>query len=198
MKVNMILILKIASFISSLFPLSVYLFIKYFGNEKAFNNNGLLTPNNTALVLVLFEVASVFFVIYYYKVYLKSNNNNFIKIKLSNIQQEKANTTSYLLSNVLPIISLDFSDVAGVTFAILLVLFMGIMYLKNNLYYINPLYDLIGVKTYNATIISIDDDDNKIKELHKTLISTINLYEFDNSKFKSLENSDTLIVFKEL
>lgn len=198
MKLRMISILKITSFISSLLPLSLYLFIKYFRHGRVLHKIHLLTPNNIVVFLMLLEIASVVFVVYYYKIYTQSNNDNTIRVKLSNIQHERVNTTSYLLSNVLPIITLNFRDMAGIAFIILLIFLMAIMYTINNLYYINPLYDLIGIKTYTATIIQIDENDNKIKELHKTIISTINLYEFDNSKFKAIENVDTLIIFKEL
>ena len=192
-----ILILKITSFVSSLLPLIIYLFIKYIGHDRVFHKIPFLTPNSIVILMLLLEIASIIYVIYYYKIYTTSNNNNYIRVKLSNIQQEKANTTSYLLSNVLPIITLDFRDMAGILFVTILISFMGIMYVKNNLFYINPLYDLMGIKTYNATIIKIDENDNTIKELHKTIISIINLYEFDNSKFTAIENLDTLIVFKE-
>lgn len=191
-------ILKITSFISSLLPLTVFLFLKYINNNRVFHNIKLLTPNNIVIFLGVIQVISILYVVIYYKYFINRRNNNYIKIRISNVKQEKSNTSNYLLSNVLPIISLDFKDMAGITFVVLIIIFLAFMYVKNNLYYINPLYDIIGIKVYSCNIKLLNDNDQEVKEINKTLISIVNLYEFNNNRYKAIENVDTVIITKEL
>lgn len=191
-------ILKITSFISSLLPLTVFLFLKYINNNRVFHNIKLLTPNNIVILLCIIQVISISYVIIYYKYFVNRRNNNYIKIRISNVKQEKSNTSNYLLSNVLPIISLDFKDMAGITFVVLIIIFLAFMYVKNNLYYINPLYDIIGIKVYSCNVKLLNDNDQEVKEINKTLISIVSLYEFNNNRYKAIENVDTIIITKEL
>lgn len=191
-------ILKITSFISSLLPLTVFLFLKYINNYRVFHSIKLLTPSNIVIFLIVIQVISISYVIIYYKYFINRRNNNYIKIRISNVKQEKSNTSNYLLSNVLPIISLDFKDMAGLTFVVLIIIFLAFMYVKNNLYYINPLYDIIGIKVYSCTIKLLNDNDQEVREINKTLISIVNLYEFNNNKYEAIENVDTIVITKEL
>lgn len=201
-KISNILILKITSFISSMFPLIVFLLLKYYNKFSFYKHKkSIVSPHQIVIFLFVIEMLSVIYVIIYYKVIIKSRGfkryNNIILVHLTNLQQEKINTSNYLLANVLPIISLQYDNFANVFFVIFIIMFLAFMYIKNNLYYINPLYDLLNIKAYNSKITKINND-NTTKELNKIIISTIDLYEFTNNEYDAIENFDNIIVIKEV
>lgn len=206
-KANNYNLMKVCSFISSMFLVSFYLVMQYSDNNKIliafkfkkvilFNKFiELITPNNICRLLMIVEILSILYLIYFFKIRIKNNSkNNYLPVKVKgNITQDRASTTGYLLANVLPIITLELDKGYKVIFFILLVSALGYMYIKNNLFYINPLYDLLNIKVYSCMLETVNER-TKPKPINKVVISTINLYEFKDRIYLGIESTDNVII----
>ncbi len=76
---------------------------------------------------------------------------------------EKENITDrhflgYFSLFVLFALQLDLSFVSGYIVYLLILIFIGIVYIKNNLYYINPLLNILGYNFYNITYSAVGSD----------------------------------------
>lgn len=190
--------IKILSFISSMFPLSIYLILNYFGEYNMLYGVKYLNPHNIVVAIAVLEFISIIYIIVFYKKSIYSENNNYIRVKLENPIQEKTNTSNYLLANVLPIITFEMDNANKIIFICILILLLGYMYIKNNLYYINPLYDIINVRIYNCKIIVVDNTGKTIKVLDKIVVSKFHLYKFENRVYKAIEEKDTVVIVEEI
>lgn len=184
-------ILKITSFLTSMFPLSLYLLLKYIHeNEKVFK---YIQINIFFIGLFIIEVISIFYILYFFKrKIVKSSNLNRKSYTLKNITQEKTSTSNYLLSNVLPVVSLETDNVSNIIFFVVLLLLLAFMYIKNDLYYINPLYDIINIKSYKGDVYLNNERDNEIE----FIISSIPLYEFNTREYTGTKFKNILIISK--
>lgn len=192
-------LLKITSFISSMFPFIIYLTLKYWNSTEGFDICNYVTPKRIVILILGLCILSILYIIIFYNFFIKNNDNvNYKRIKLSKgISKEKTNTSDYLLANVLPVVTLEMDEVYKIIFIIIIVILLGIMYIKNNLYYINPLYDLIDVKIYSGEVTIVDNNNVEQKDINKMIISKINLYTFKNKYYKAIEGIDTIIITEE-
>lgn len=184
-------ILKITSFLTSMFPLSLYLLLKYINeDEKVFK---YIQINIFFISLFIIEIISIFYILYFFKrKIIKSSNLNRKSYKIKNITQEKTSTSNYLLSNVLPVVSLNTDNVSNIIFFVVLLLLLSFMYIKNDLYYINPLYDIINIKSYKGDVYLNNERENEIK----FIISSIPLYEFNTREYTGIKFKNILIISK--
>lgn len=199
--------MKVCSFISSMALVVFYLAMQYRRNntilisfrfKKIILLNDfirLITPNNICMILILVEIFSIIYIFYFFKIRVKNNNrNNYLPVKIKgNITHDRASTTGYLLANVLPIITLELDKGYKVIFFILLIFALGYMYIKNNLFYINPLYDFLNVKVYSGVLETVNER-STAREINKVIISTVNLYEFKDREYIAIEGIDNIII----
>lgn len=183
-----ILLLKITSFISSMFPLSLFLLLKYGKNNKKLFMD--IEAKHIVVFIFIVELISILYIIYFYKWKTNKGAFNVKDYHLKEIRLEKTNTSNYLLANVLPIITLDMEKRYSLIFYICLIILLGFMYIKNNLYYINPLYDILNIKVFSASVYYKD----KLNPEITFIISMISLYEFDNNIYRGIRFGDILII----
>lgn len=183
-------LLKLSSFITSMFPLSIFLCLKYFKDYKLFL--GIIPRNIFVNLFMGMEIIALIYVIYFYKLKCKSSQLNILNKELKDVSQERTNTSSYLLSNVLPVITLEIESNYNFIFVFILILLLGFMYIKNRLFFINPLYDIVNIKTYSGEARDV----GSINFSRKTIISLVNIYEFTNNNYEAIEYGDILIVIK--
>lgn len=190
-------LIKFTSFISSMFPFSLFLILKYHDNNIVLLKHIPLLKNIKLNLIVIFifliTLISVGYVFYFFKIKIKNDRKNKLnkeKYHLRDIVQEKTNTSSYLLSNVLPVITLDMDNKENIIFMIILIILLAFMYIKNDLYYINPLYDLINIRIYNAECYKLDSEVSSLK----LVISLIPLYEFQDNVYEGIDYKDILII----
>lgn len=183
-----ILLLKITSFISSMFPLSLFLLLKYGKNNKKLFMD--IEAKHIVVFIFIVELISILYIIYFYKWKTNKGAFNVKDYYLKEIRLEKTNTSNYLLANVLPIITLEMEKRYSLIFYICLIILLGFMYIKNNLYYINPLYDILNIKVFSASVYYKD----KLNPEITFIISMISLYEFDNNIYRGIRFGDILII----
>lgn len=189
-RIQKLYLMKIASFISSMIPLSVFLVLKYYNNYEIVMK---YIPVNI-LVNSIFGITilSLIYIICFFKILIPKGNFNRNIYRMENIVQERTSTSTYLLSNVLPVVALGMDYMYNIVFLVVLILFLSFMYIKNNMYYINPIYDLINIKVYKADVF--ENGNRNLKNIF--IISCITLYGFENTDYEGIKFGDILIINK--
>ena len=188
-----LIFMKICSFISSMFPFSFYLTLKYW-NEYTLVF-GIIPQNIIANSIFVIEIISILYLVNFFKYEIKNGNfNKETNYHLKEIKQEKTSTSSYLLSNVLPVVTLEIDKMYSVIFLVSLIFLLAFMYIKNNLYFINPLYDILGIKVYQGNIFQDKVQNKNIQYV----ISVGSIYDFNDNMYEGVAHKDTLFITKKI
>lgn len=150
------MLLKIMLFLSAFAPL--YLLVELNLIIEIINDNLHFNVLNTimlALMLVLFVMGIMGIII----LLNKKNTSTKIKIiKLNNITDQ--HFLGYFSLFVLFALSLDLSKISYAVVFLIIQVLIGIVYIKNSMFYVNPLLNIIGYSFYD--IIYLDINENKI------------------------------------
>ncbi len=167
-------IYKSGLFISSFFPLYILLMIDnyyYFNSlEKlqeiyTFTNLNITIFSIVICLLILISIISVTSI-------LISKQNESHKFK--NILKTEDDILSYIVTYLLPLLSMDILETNSLLMNGALFLLLGFIYVKSNLIYLNPLFLIFG---YNIFITQ----DNDI------IISNYDIYDFKNNENERLK-----------
>lgn len=182
-KVNKFLFIRIISFVSSIFPFSLYMFIEYNNDTYQFWGLWYITPKYAVYLLLIIQVISILYMIYFFRFGgVKRNSMNKKIIKVLELRKIKDGTTNYILANVLPIATIEMDNENKALFVIVLLTLLGYMYVRNNLLYINPIFDLIGVNVYECKCIVYNANMSFENIYEGIIISGISIY--INNKYK--------------
>lgn len=154
--------LKIGLYLSSFSPLFLLLLIKEI--IEILNKNWTLNVLNSILLIILFSlfVYGVLSGFYLLKNIVQKNGER-IKVKSKTNLTDK-NFLGYFSIFVLFAISFEIEMCSMAFIFFLIIFFIGVVYIKNDMYYINPFLHMIGYSYY-----SIDVEQGG-------LIKTINAY----------------------
>lgn len=190
----MLMLFKIASYISSLFLLAIYICSLYFNEEKMvlipYININFNIHCLQFVLLVIVLVALIYFIIYIFFIASNKKLNNIENIEIIELKQEKFNSLNFLFCNILPVTTLELNYKRNVILVILLLVILGYIFIKNDMFYINPLYDILGIRIYEATVLV-----GRATTPKKTiLISRKKIYDTNNvSAFGVLKNNIVFI-----
>ena len=165
------LMMFVGVFIPLYFLLEIHLII------EIINGNLHFTVLNTILLVLLFVLIIVGII--GVSITLKTKNHTSKKIKIL----EQQNITDqhffgYFSLFVLFALSYDLSKVAMSVVFIIILVFIGIVYIENELYYINPFLNLIGFSFYKVKYV--EENSNNIKETLVFYRGKIELNQFYN------------------
>lgn len=145
---------KTILYLSSFFPLFILLIIQNIAirDEKGilkisvffdqFLEDGLFSPKSFFWISVLvFLVVSFFSIVSFYKFYIQSVG---VEGKLLGENYERADTLGYIVSYIVPLVSMDISSYRSILVNYLLFFIIGIFYIKNNQFFMNPIFNLLG------------------------------------------------------
>lgn len=142
--------MRLRMFISSYFPLYIILLILYKDKINDINKiKNILTFKDITvsifiIILVLFCIISIFTCIDLKKT--KGNENH----TFNNIESTGDTIISYMMTYIVPILSIDILDSKTIIINIILYILIGFMYIKLKLIYLNPLFLFCGYYVYNA------------------------------------------------
>ena len=148
--------LKIVLYVSAFIPMYVLLFVKFI--VEIINNNLTFNVLNsimllTLIFLTLFSCISVFII-------LKKKKLKTQKIKiLSSKNTTDQHFLSYFSLFVLFALTFELEKVSMALIFVFILTMIGFVYIKNNLYFINPFFNILGYSFYD--VITIDEDNNK-------------------------------------
>lgn len=185
---------KFASYISSLILVSIYVFFLFSDKEKIVSipyiniKFNIYTLRFVLLIIVLAML--IYFFVYLFIIIDSKKQNNIVEIEIIELQQEKFNSLNFLFSNILPVVTLNLNEDCNVILCIVLLIVLGYIFIRNDMFYINPLYDIVGVRIYEALVLA-----NGATIPRKTiLISRKKIYGINNvSAFGVLKNNIVFI-----
>jgi hypothetical protein len=143
--------IKFILFLSSYTPLFIILIIKNINFDK------LSIIKNNLFVISLF----ILIIVSNYALKLSIDQIKDMSpksIEVKNVSQKTGDTLNYLVTYIIPFITLDSNSIRNITSLGVLLFFMGIIYTNSNLIYTNPILNLFGYKIYEV----IDKNDNLI------------------------------------
>jgi len=146
--------IKILFFISSYFPLFVFLVINnitpndnkkhsYKGYKEIWANMDLNTKIfwMTIFILIIVSILAMYFITHW----MTTRH----PMDVPNVNLLKDEVMSYVVTYVVPLLSLDIKNTASLIINLLLFITIGIIYVKNDLIYLNPVLSLFGYRVYS-------------------------------------------------
>ncbi len=145
-------------YLSAFMPMYVLVFIKLvveiINNNLSFN---VLNTINFATLLLLI-IGGVIGLLWNVK-YNNEKSNEIIILKSENITDK--HFLGYFSLFVFFAIPLDLSLVSAYCVYVLVLIFIGIVYINNSLYYINPLLNILGYNFYDIEYRDVDSGEIK-------------------------------------
>ncbi len=134
-------------FLSAFVPMFVLIFVRLIVDMMNHNLsfNVLNTLNFVTLILLI--ALGIFGLIW--NIRSKEGTKEITIISRSNITDQ--HFLGYFSLFVLFALQLDLSLVSGYCTFVLIIIFIGIVYIKNSLFYINPLLNILGYNFYDIT-----------------------------------------------
>jgi len=147
---------KVVSYISSLIPVWVYLAI-IFAFPLEFNGKiyriAFLWKFIIVGAIIGLIIVSILITLLQTKRFLKPTTGN-VNVVIRQITPLKDLSYITLIQNTLPVVTLVFSlNYATIAFTSALIIVLGIIWCKNNLYFQNFLFDFMGVRVYTAMLV---------------------------------------------
>lgn len=135
------------------------------------NNNLTMNVTNTCVMLALiflFLLGTIGLLCI-----IKFNNKKYKTIKvLSKKNITDQHFLNYFSLFVLLALTFDLSKICFVCVFVVIIIFIGIVYIKNNIFYVNPLLNILGYSFYDITY---EDSDGKTQELRIFFKGTLDL-----------------------
>lgn len=180
-------ITKIFLYLSSFFPLFILLVIQnikirndedwYNMNEfvNQFFVNGLYAPESIFwIVVIIFIISSIISIVIFILGFVNASGD---EASLIGENFERADTLGYIVTYIVPLISMNISSYRSLLINFSLFFIIGIFYIKNNQFFMNPLFNVMG---YN--ILSSDGGC-----IYVTKLSPREMKEIANEKSKVLQ-----------
>lgn len=150
---NMIKIEPILIYIHSLWIFFALSVINTF-NPNFFDVSLFFNVNfHSAITLNIFPLICIFFLLigFLYQLWFKFEvSGAYAKVrKITNIENiTHENSMSYLTSNIIPLLSLGSAGFRDLSLTFLIVFITGAVFIKTDMYYLNPTLTLLGYKIY--------------------------------------------------
>ena len=180
-------ITKIFLYLSSFFPLFILLVIqniKISNDEDWYNMNGfvnqffvngLYAPESIFwIVVIIFIISSIISIVIFILGFVNASGD---EASLIGENFERADTLGYIVTYIVPLISMNISSYRSLLINFSLFFIIGIFYIKNNQFFMNPLFNVMG---YN--ILSSDGGC-----IYVTKLSPREMKEISNEKSKVLQ-----------
>lgn len=178
---------KIFLYLSSFFPLFILLVIQninirndedwYNMNElvNQFFVNGLYAPESIFwIVVIFFIISSIISIVIFIFGFVNASGD---EASLIGENFERADTLGYIVTYIVPLISMNISSYRSLLINFSLFFIIGIFYIKNNQFFMNPLFNVMG---YN--ILSSDGGC-----IYVTKLSPREMKEISNEKSNVLQ-----------
>lgn len=158
-------LLKGILFISSYFPLYIFLLIL---NIDSYNSTKKLQQFHIIFFLSSMLICIVISIISLIAIIISKNGTK--KLIIENVERPDDTILSYIMTYIIPILTVNNMDNYQIAVNILLFILIGYLYIRLNLLYLNPLWSMFGYISYrvnNDTVLitnyKIVDLKNKLK-----------------------------------
>ena len=183
MKILKNILLFLSAFVPMFILILIKLVVDIINNNLSFNVLNTLNLS-TLIILILTGIVGLLWNI--------SDKKQTREIKLISAQNiTDKHFFGYFSLFVLFALQLDLSLVSGYCTFILIMIFIAIVYMKNSLYYINPLLNILGYNFYDVTF-SFTNEEKKYnaKIFYKGLLAENKIYyaNIKNQNFTFIDN----------
>mgnify|MGYP001100309655 FL=1 len=160
--------MRIKMFVSSYLPLYLILLTIYSDKINSFDKIKLIIRFEDKIVsLFIIGVFILVIISFITLIDLKSTKGN-ENHKFESFNKTEDTIISYMMTYIVPILSTDFLSTKTMTINLILYFLIGLMYIKVNLIYLNPLWLLFGYSVYksdNEVVIITNISYGKLKTL---------------------------------
>lgn len=160
--------MRIKMFVSSYLPLYLILLTIYSDKINSFDKIKLIISFEDKIVsLFIIGVFILVIISFITLIDLKSTKGN-ENHKFESFNKTEDTIISYMMTYIVPILSTDFLSTKIMTINVILYFLIGLMYIKLNLIYLNPLWLLFGYSVYksdNEVVIITNISYGKLKTL---------------------------------
>lgn len=150
---------KVILYISAFVPMYILFLINLI--VELINGNLTFNIVNTCVLIGLTILSILGIVGLLYIINYKNNKYKTIKV-LSKKNITDQHFLNYFSLFVLLALAFDLSKICFICVFVVILIFIGIVYIKNNIFYINPLLNILGYSFYDITY---KDENNKTQEI---------------------------------
>ena len=151
---------KCILFISSYFPLYIFLLIL---NIDMYNSIEKLKQIPVKIFLISILIFIVISIISLMSIIISKNGTK--KLLIENIERPDDTIISYIMTYIIPILTVNNIDKYEIVVNILLFILIGYLYIRLNLLYLNPLWSMFGYISYRVNNDTVLITNYKITDL---------------------------------
>lgn len=154
------ILLKGILFISSYFPLYIFLLIL---NINSYNSIEKLQKIPVIIFLFSMIVCIIISIISLIAIIVSKNGTK--KLAIENIERPDDTILSYIMTYIIPILTVNNMENYQIVVNILLFILIGYLYIRLNLLYLNPLWSMFGYISYRINNDTVLITNYKMAEL---------------------------------
>ena len=164
---------KIVLFISAFVPMYILFLINLI--VELINNNLTLNITNTCVMIGLIILTLVGTIGLMLIIKFGCREYKSVKVlSLKNITDQ--HFLNYFSLFVLLALTFDLSKICFVCVFVVILTFIGIVYIKNNIFYVNPLLNILGYSFYDITYVGADQSKKDIRIFFKGTLEICDKY----------------------
>lgn len=99
----------------------------------------------------IFSIATIIGLWSYIKLSLATSNSSDIPLTAINVEPVNQESMSFLATYVIPTACLDFSGTKQVIISLSIIIMLGILYARTDMFYANPSLTILGFNTYKCS-----------------------------------------------
>lgn len=145
---NNLIMSKVVLFISAFVPMYILFLVNLI--VELINKNLSFNVTNTVVLLSLLSLMLIG-LIGLFVIITNKNGSKHTIVVLTKKNLTDQHFLNYFSLFVLLALTFDLSKVCFVCVFVVIVVFIGIVYIKNNIYYVNPLLNILGYSFYDIT-----------------------------------------------
>lgn len=155
---------KIILFISAFVPMYILFEVNLI--VEIINNNLHFNITNTCVLIVLFLLTAIG-IIGLNRIIKNNHSPNEEVVVVSKKNLTDQHFLNYFSLFVLLALTFDLSKICFICVFVIILIFIGIVYIKNNIFYVNPLLNILGYSFYDIEYIGKDGNKHEIRIFHK-------------------------------
>ena len=175
-------LIKIGSYLLSLFPLILILLMQQ--DDNFYTNNNILWIV-IWLYLVVILIASLKLI--------SKMRITWIPVTLISLKKKNWEQLAYFMTYIIPFITLNITEWRQLLVLCLIILFIWVLYVKTNLYLSNPILSLIWINFYTWSILI---DKNEIESVVLSRKSYKDLMKNTSIKWNYILEDEAILILK--
>lgn len=170
---------KIILFISAFVPMYILFLINLI--VELINDNLSWNITNSVVFVSLMLLMFIGLIGLFVIISKKDNKQEKIKV-LTKKNLTDQHFLNYFSLFVLLALTFDLSKICFVCVFVVIVIFIGIVYIRNNIYYVNPLLNILGYSFYDITYIDRGGKEKELRIFHRGELKVDCEYRLNHSK----------------